>query len=62
VENIIKHFKRQQPGVWTCLTTTTVASVTVPSGARLFVGSLMDGIDLAQLLEEQYAKQQSGWS
>jgi hypothetical protein len=62
VENIIKHFQREQSGVWTCLTTTTVAGVTVPSGARVLVGSPMDGIDVAQLLEEEYAKRQSGWS
>ena len=58
MREIIKHFHREQWGAWTCLTTTSVAGVTVPSGARVLAGSPMDGVDVAQLLEQEYAKQQ----
>ena len=47
----IKHFKRERPGVWTCLTTTTITGVAIPSGARIFAGTPIDGVDVGQLLE-----------
>jgi len=51
----IQNFKRERPGVWTCLRTTTIKHVTIPSGIRLFAGSPVDGIDVAQMLEEAHA-------
>jgi hypothetical protein len=30
----LKHFKRELPGLWTCLSTVSIGGVTIPSGAR----------------------------
>ena len=57
MKDSIKHFKRELPGVWTCLTTATIAGVTNPSGARIVAGTPIDGVDVGQLLEAQYAKE-----
>ena len=57
MKDSIKHFKRELPGVWTCLTTATIAGVTSPSGARIVAGTPIDGVDVGQLLEAQYAKE-----
>lgn len=59
MRNILKYFTRQQPGAWTCLSTISIAGVTVPSGARLLAGAPIDGVDVVQLLEQEYANQQS---
>jgi hypothetical protein len=56
----LKRFKRELPGLWTCLTTTTIGGVTIPSGARLIAGVPYDGVDVAALLEQEYAKQHNG--
>ena len=58
MKDSIKHFKRESPGVWTCLTTASVAGVAIPSGARILAGTPIEGIDVGQLLEAQYAKEQ----
>ena len=58
MENLIKHFARERPGVWTCLTPATVAGVAIPSGIRVLAGTRIDGVDVGQLLEEEYAKQE----
>ena len=50
----LKHFKRELPGLWTCLTTVTIDGVTIPSGAghcRL----AYEGVDVGALLELEYA-------
>ena len=57
MENLIKHFARERPGVWTCLTPMTVAGVAIPSGVRVVAGTPIDGVDVGQFLEEEYAKQ-----
>jgi hypothetical protein len=56
----LKHFKRELPGLWTCLTTASIGGVTIPSGARLIAGVPYDGVDVAGLLEEEYANQHKG--
>lgn len=53
-----ERFKRERPGVWTCIQATTIGHVTIPSGVRLYAGWPVDGIDVAQMLEEAHAKQQ----
>ena len=58
MKDSIKHFKREMPGVWTCLTAATIAGVTIPSGARILAGTLIDGVDVGQLLEVQYEQEQ----
>jgi hypothetical protein len=56
MKDSIEHFKRELPGVWTCLTTATIAGVTIPSGARIMAGTPIDGVDVGQLLETQHAQ------
>jgi hypothetical protein len=58
MKDSLKHFKREMPGLWTCLTTVTIAGVTIPSGARIFAGTPIDGVDVGQLLEVQYEQEQ----
>jgi len=58
MKDSIKHFKREMPGVWTCLSTATIAGVTIPSGARILAGTPIDGVDVGQLLEAQYEQEQ----
>jgi hypothetical protein len=57
MKDLLKNFKRQRAGVWTCLTTTTVGGVTIPSGASIRAGTPYDGVDFGKLLEEEHAKQ-----
>jgi hypothetical protein len=54
----LKHFKRELPGLWTCLTTVSINGLTIPSGARFIAGVPYDGVDVAALLEQEYASQQ----
>lgn len=56
----LKHFKRELPGLWTCLTTVSIGGVTIPSGARLIAGVPYDGVDVAALLEQEYASEKNG--
>jgi hypothetical protein len=55
-----KHFKRELPGLWTCLTTTSIGGVIIPSGARLSAGVPYEGVDVAALLEQEYAREHNG--
>ena len=56
MQDVMKNFVRNSPGIWTCLHTTTIRHVTVPSGGRVFLHMPIDGIDVAQLLEDEYLK------
>jgi hypothetical protein len=56
MKDSIKHFKRERAGVWTCLTTVTIAGVAIPSGARILAGTPIDGVDVGQLLDAHYAQ------
>jgi hypothetical protein len=56
MQDFMKHFKREQDGVWSCITTASIGSVTIPSGARIKVGTTFDGVDVGQLLEQEYAR------
>lgn len=58
MKDSIKHFKRERPGVWTCLTPVTIAGVAIPSGVRILAGTPIGGVDVGQLLEAQYAEKQ----
>ena len=60
MKDYLKHFKRELPGLWTCLTTVSFRGVTIPSGARFIAGVPFDGVDVAGLLEEEYASQDKG--
>jgi hypothetical protein len=54
MKDCIKHFKRERPGVWTCLTPVTVAGVAIPSGVRVLEGTSSGGVDVGRLLEAQH--------
>ena len=58
MKDSIKHFKRERPGVWTCLTPVTIAGVAIPSGVRILAGTPVEGVDIGQLLEAQHAEDQ----
>ena len=51
----LKHFKRELPGLWTCLRTVSIGGVTIPSGARVIAGVPYEGVDVATLLEQERA-------
>jgi len=57
MKDFIKHFKRERAGVWTCLTTITITGVAIPSGARVFAGTPIDGVDVGQMLEAYHAQE-----
>ena len=56
----LKHFKRELPGLWTCLTGVSIGGVTIPSGARVIAGVAYQGVDVGALLEEEYASAHKG--
>jgi hypothetical protein len=56
MHEMLMHFKRALPGVWTCLTTSIVGGATIPSGARVIAGAPVDGVDVGLLLEREYAR------
>lgn len=58
MNDYLKHFKRELPGLWTCLSTVSIDGVTIPSGARVIAGVPYDGVDVAALLEQEYASEQ----
>ena len=61
MENFIRHFVRDLHGSWTCVEPATLelpsGRIQVTPGTRLARGTVFMGVDLAKLLEEQYAKQ-----
>jgi hypothetical protein len=44
MQDFMKHFKREQTGSG------------IPSGARIKVGTPFEGVDVGQLLEQEYAR------
>ena len=60
MDNHLKHFKRELPGLWTCLTTVSIGGVTIPSGARVIAGMPYNGVDVGALLELEYASAHKG--
>lgn len=60
MNNHLKHFKRELPGLWTCLKTVSIGGVTIPSGARVIAGVAYRGVDVGALLEQEYASAHEG--
>ena len=58
MDQFIKHFIREAPGVWTCIEPADLllpqGRVQVTAGTRLTPGSKFMGVELARLLEEHY--------
>jgi len=61
MDKFIKHFTRESPGVWRCESYATVqlkgGRIEVAPGTRLTRDSLFMGIELARLLDEEFAKE-----
>lgn len=58
-KNILKHFTRDARGRWTCIEPTVFdlpsGRIEVAPGTRLVRGTKFMGVDLAELLDKQYA-------
>jgi len=60
LQQFIKSFLREAPGVWACIAPATWAGpprVQVTPGKRFTRGNTFMGVDLAQLLDDQYEKE-----
>jgi len=62
VEAFIKCFRRDSPGHWTCIQPCEVAlagrRVQVAEGSVFTAGTLFMDVDIAELLEQEYARRQ----
>jgi hypothetical protein len=59
MEEFIKHFVRERPGVWVCVAPATWEGpprVQVTPGTKFTVGTPFMGVDLAQRLEQHYRR------
>ena len=60
METFIRHFVRIGPGIWTCVRPGEFdgpnGRFQVAIGTTLSIGTTFMGMDVAQLLEEQYQK------
>jgi len=58
MQNFIKHFVREGPGVWSCVEPGEIhlpqGRVQVTPGTRFTRGSMFMGVEIARLLDEQY--------
>ena len=63
MDKFIKHFRRDSPGVWTCIEPATLdlpeGRVQVTPGTRLTRGTSFMNVDVARLLDEQYERTHS---
>lgn len=62
MEQFIKHFRREGPGVWMCIEPATIdlpeGRVQVAVGTRLTRGTMFMNVEIARLLDEQYERMQ----
>jgi hypothetical protein len=62
MEQFIKHFRREQAGVWTCEEPATLdlpeGRVQVTRGTRFVIGTKFMNVDVARLLDQEYSRQQ----
>ena len=60
MKEFIKHFQRDGQGRWLCVESATLAlpngRVQVAVGSRFVRGTTYMGVDLAELLEEEYRR------
>lgn len=60
MRNFIRHFIRERQGVWACVEPAEInlpqGRVQVTPGTRVTLGFMFMGVELARLLDEQYAK------
>jgi hypothetical protein len=60
MDELIKHFRREGPGVWMCLHPTTLnlpeGRIQVAPGTRFTIGTRFMNVELARLLDEEYRR------
>ena len=60
MERYTKHFRRETDGAWTCISHTEIRSslgrVQVAAGSRFEPGTRFMGVDIVQLLEQEFAR------
>lgn len=63
VQQFIKHFRREGAGVWVCVEPATLeladGRVQAAPGTRFIIGTKFMNVDLARLLDDEYARQRS---
>lgn len=63
MQRFIKHFERKAEGVWHCVEPATLSlpggRVQVAPGSRFTRGTTFMGVDLARMLDDEYAKEDS---
>ena len=56
----VRHFIREAQGVWKCVAPAELAlvngSIKVTPGSRFTAGTVIQGVEIAQLLEEEYER------
>jgi hypothetical protein len=60
MDEFIKHFRREEPGVWVCIHPATLrlpeGRIQVAPGTRFTIGTRFMNVELARLLDEQYGR------
>jgi len=60
MERYTTHFRREPGGAWTCISHTEIRSrlgrVQVAAGSRFEPGTTFMGVDIVQLLEQEFAR------
>jgi hypothetical protein len=60
MEQFIKHFRREAPGIWVCEETANMqlpeGRIQVTPGSRFTLGTSFMNVDLARILEDAYQK------
>ena len=60
MEKFIRHFRREEPGVWVCIEPATLelpqGRVQVAPGTRFTRGTTFMNVELARLLDEEYTR------
>jgi hypothetical protein len=63
MDNFMRHFRREAPGVWVCIEPVTLqlaqGRVQVAPGTRFTLGNTFMNVEVARLLDDQYSRSQS---
>ena len=61
MDKFIKHFRREGAGVWVCVAPATLqlpeGRIQVAEGTRFTLGTMFMNVEIAAMLEAQYAKE-----
>ena len=62
MDKFIKHFRREEAGIWVCVSAATLqlpeGRIQVAEGTRFTLGTMFMNLEIAALLEAEYAKAQ----